>query len=275
MIKFIFKAFEATTLLGARLWSILGRVYDFFVKLDHTTDGWSTKIIAFIAIWKSLNLAFLATPLGMILTGLVAILALYDDFKVWQEGGQSLFDWAKFLPAINAVKSALKAVYDVVKDVIDAILGVGFAIAKLASGDTASAFDFLKDAGLAVKKIFTDLIDVFKNVGAAAADLGGLLYNYFAKLLGGQQIAEAKGGDFASSIAKTLGANAAAPALASVQQAQPLRPATPATNHNNVSQETNITVQGSADANATGKAVANEQSKVNFDLTRNMRGATR
>ncbi len=32
---------------------------------------------------------------------------------------------------------------------------------------------------------------------------------------------------------------------------------------------------GSSDANAVGKAVAGEQSRVNFDMVRNMKGATR
>ncbi len=58
-----------------------------------------------------------------------------------------------------------------------------------------------------------------------------------------------------------------------MMQPAPLMPPSSGVNQK-VSQETNITVQGSADAGATGKAVASEQNKVNFDMTRNMRSAT-
>ena len=91
LVRFIFKALDATTQLGTRLWSILTRVYDFFVRLDKATDGWSTKILGAIAIWKLLNLSFLATPLGLSLG--LALLTLYDDFKTFQEGGKTLIDW--------------------------------------------------------------------------------------------------------------------------------------------------------------------------------------
>ena len=75
-VQFIFKAFSATVELGTRLYSILTRVWDFFARLDKATSGWSTAILAVIAAWNLLNLSFLATPLGMLLTGLTAILVL-------------------------------------------------------------------------------------------------------------------------------------------------------------------------------------------------------
>ena len=44
-----------------------------------------------IAAWKMLNLAFLTTPLGMLITGLAGIVALVDDYLTYMEGGESLF----------------------------------------------------------------------------------------------------------------------------------------------------------------------------------------
>lgn len=119
-IKFVFKAFEATVQLGSTLWSVLGRVWDFLKKLDDATGGWSTRIGLAIAAWKLLNLEFLATPLGLILTGLLAILALYDDFKVWKEGGESFFNWKNALPAIDLVTTALKGVKDIAVSLFNA-----------------------------------------------------------------------------------------------------------------------------------------------------------
>ena len=91
LVKVVFKAFDAVTQLGLRLWSIRCRIYDFFVALDKATDGWSTVILGVVAAWKLLNLLFMATPLGFILTGLTAIVALYDDLKTYKEGGKLLF----------------------------------------------------------------------------------------------------------------------------------------------------------------------------------------
>ncbi len=54
-VNFIFKAFEITTILGTRIWSILERVYDFFYKLHQATDGWSTMLLGAIAAWKLLG----------------------------------------------------------------------------------------------------------------------------------------------------------------------------------------------------------------------------
>jgi hypothetical protein len=46
-------------------------------------------------------------------------------------------------------------------------------------------------------------------------------------------------------------------------------------NSQNVNQQTQIVVQGSTDPSATARAVSGEQSRVNADMARNMRGAAR
>jgi len=110
-VAIVFKGLDAVLQLTGRLWSILGRVYDFLVDLDKATNGWSTKILGAVAAWELLNASFLLTPLGAIIGGLVALLALYDDFKTFQEGGKSLFNWGPVIPFLNVVT---KSVMDVV-----------------------------------------------------------------------------------------------------------------------------------------------------------------
>lgn len=254
VVKFIFKALEATIQLGTRLWSILGRVYDFFVDLDRATDGWSTIILGVVAAWKLLNLSFLATPLGMILTGLVAILALYDDFKTFQEGGDSLFDWSKFIPVIDAVTEALKMMLSVFRSIVDVIGNVILSLYQLFQGDTAGFFDSLAQAGKAVLAVFTNLWDTIKGLGGALGALG----SFGAGLFGGNAAANIQNAPHGIPSASPIGPGA--------QNSQ--------TNHN-LQQQTNINVIGSADANAVGKAVASEQKNVNFDLVRNGKGSTR
>lgn len=241
IIKFVFKAFEATVQLGSRLFSILGRVYQFFVDLDHATNGWSTKILAFVAAWQLLNLGFLATPLGAIITGLIALLALFDDFKTFQEGGKSLFNWTSFLPVIDDMTAALKSLWEVLKAIGFVVVAVGDAIYQAFHGNGMAAIDALKAA-------LTGLLSVFTNQWALLKGIGATL------------------GTFAGWTASQLGAGSA-----------PLGVGGPnnSTSSQHVQQQTQITVQGSADATATGHAVANQQSKVNFDMVRNLKGATR
>ena len=254
-VKFIFKALEATTALGLRVWSILTRVYDFFAQLHKATEGWSTIILGVIAAWKLLNLSFLATPLGMIIAGLVAILALFDDFKTWQEGGESLFDWSSFVPVIEAVTGALKSLWDVADGIVGVIVGLGFAIAHLFSGNTTAAFDALEEVGKSLIKIFSSLWETITGVGGSLGALG----EWGMKLFG----------DKPANAAANLQNNPIGQGLNN-----PLGSQSNQTNQN-VKQQTNINVIGSADAQAVGKQVAGEQGKVNFDMVRNMKGATR
>lgn len=260
-VKFIFKAFEAVTILGARVWSILTRVYDFFVALDKATDGWSTIILGVVAAWKLLNLSFLASPIGMVIAGLVALLALYDDFKTFQEGGKSLFNWEPFIPVIDAVTESLKSLRDVWKSIVDIIGNVILAFVSLFKLDFRSFFSSLQDSLNSVLKLFGNLgsyVSNMKDIGLSTSKfIGGQVANLF--------------GDKGGNVAANLQNNPAN---------QPLgNPIGSSSQHNqtnmNVKQQTDINIIGSADANSTGRAVAGEQSKVNFDMVRNMKGATR
>lgn len=233
-VEFIFKAFEATVILGTRVWSILGRVYEFFEKLDTATGGWSTKIIAVAAAWKFLNLQFLATPLGAIIAGILTLITLYDDFKVWQEGGESFFNWSSFVPVINAVTSAIASFGDAIGAAFRVAFGLFDVLMKLINLD------------------FSGIKNTFSNMGDDLKDLGGSALAGVTSLFGGAQAAYG----------------------AATGQGQPLMGQGGGVS-NKVAQETNIIVQGGADASSTGKAVASEQSKVNFDMVRNLKGATR
>lgn len=254
LVKFLFKAFEAVVELGTRMWSILTRVYDFFVMLDQKTDGWSTIILAVIAAWKLLNLEFLATPLGMIIAGLVAILALFDDFETWKEGGKSLFDWSKFVPVIDAVKNALSKVWDVLNGIGKIVADVALLFYQAFQGDWTGALD-------TVKTLISDLINQFKMLWETAKsflNVGEAVGTWAQKVFGAL--------DFSKGIKSIPG-----------QLINPVGSDTVNNNGGNqqVSQQTNINVSGSANADQTAKAVAGSQSRVNFDMVRNLKGATR
>lgn len=278
----IFKAFSATIVLGSRAWSILEKVWDFFKRLDEATGGWSTKVLGLIAVWKALNLGFLATPLGLILTGLLAILALYDDFKVWQEGGQALINWGS-----DATKTVLGMIAGVTA------LSVAIFAVNAGLNAFALAFEIVSASGLraalvtgALKTVLIAYEAVQWAVNAAmAANPIGLVIAGVAALIGLLTLLDSKwnifGGHvsgFFSGIGGKIvdfasGAHAATN-VAGVTNPQPL--VSPgAGSVQKVNQDTTIVVQGTADANANAKAVASEQGRVNFDMTRNLRGAMR
>ena len=258
VIHFIFKMLEATIALGQRLWSILSRVYDLFVKLDKATDGWSTRIIAAVAAWKLLNLGFLATPLGMLLAGFVALLALWDDFKTFKEGGQSLINWGsqttQIMVGLAAAIAAVAAAVYTVRLAMQA-----YAITQAA----VNAVMLLNPVGLILVGILA-LTAALTALDAKWRIFGGNLSGFFsgvgARILefagGTNTIANLKNGPGGVPLANPIGNTA--------QNSQ---------TNQHVRQQTNINVMGSADAAAVGKAVSGEQGKVNFDMARNFRSA--
>ncbi len=259
-VKFIFKSLEAVTQLGLRAWSVLTRVYDFFVMLDKATDGWSTIILGVIAAWRLLNLSFLATPLGMIIAGFVALLALWDDFKTFKEGGESLIDWGdrtvKIVVAITAAIVALGTV----------IAGIRVAMAAW------TAAQWLLNVAMSANPIGAIIIGVTALIallGVLAAKMG--LLNGLGDWLGnaGSKVMDFLGGPNAAANMQNnpvTNPGSSPAGAAGVQNSQ---------TNQHVQQQTSINVMGSADASSVGKAVAGEQSRVNFDMVRNMKGATR
>lgn len=268
-VIFVFKAFDATVQLGTRIWSILQRVYDFFYKLHEVTNGWSTMILAAVAAWKFLNLAFLNTPLGRIIAGILALIALYDDFMVWREGGESLIDWGsrttRMIVGMVAVIGGLAAAIYTVRYAIVAfnvVMGVLLPILRavrmaMVAFSLVAALNPFGLIALGVAALIAGLILLIKYWDQIKGGIGSFFSGVGDKVLGfvGGMGDSISGGGMKGS---PLGANTA--------------------NNNtnqNVAQQTQINVMGSADANQTANAVASQQGRVNFDMVRNLKGATR
>lgn len=69
-------------------------------KMFQVLGKWPIYIGLVTAAWKVLNMVFKASPIGRIITAVMTLITvlglLYDDFKGWQEGKDSLFDWSFF-----------------------------------------------------------------------------------------------------------------------------------------------------------------------------------
>lgn len=243
VVKFIFRALDAVTTLGGRLWSMLSRVYDFFVILDKATDGWSTKVLALVAAWRLLNLSFIATPLGALITSLVTILALYDDFKTYEQGGTSFFNWGPYVPTLKQVGKILDGIWEVIKGIGHFFIDIPFHPEKL-------VLDLEK-----VAKGFTTINDAIDKL-VKSTGFGAL-----NRLLEFRDKADSS---FFNLFKASPTVPTAPPVGSGVQNSQ---------TNQHVSQQTNISVTGTADASAVGKAVLSGQDRVNFDMYRNFKTA--
>lgn len=233
VVRAVFKAFEVVSILGTRLWSILGRVYDFFVKLDEATGGWSTKILAVIAAWKLLNLEFLATPLGALIAGLAALLALYDDYMTYKEGGQSFIDWSKYADEVQVVVDVFQLLTNTVKTLYGWLVDIGKTLGDIAAATVAALHGNLSGA-----------LSIFSDSGG-----GG---DAFLRKIGAFQGLTPNGIPYANPIAHSYPQGG--------------------TSNVNANSQTTIYTQPGADANAIGKSVG-ETYRMHFDRTINMGGS--
>lgn len=268
-VMFVFKAFDATVQLGTRIWSILQRIYDFFYRLHEVTGGWSTAILAVYSAWRFLNLAFLATPLGMLITGFLTLIALFDDFMVWREGGESLIDWGSrttkvivgivgavtaLAAAIYTVRAAMVAFQVVMSVILPILKAVRMAMVAFSLVAALNPFGLLVVGAAALIALLAALIVKWDTVKEGLASFFGGLGDKILGFAGGI-------GDWVSGggVGKALGSDIS----------------NTSTSNQNVQQQTQINVMGSADAQATASAVASQQTRVNFDMVRNLKGAAR
>lgn len=142
------RALDVVLRVAGFLGALAMRMVEWFVKLDEATDGWSTALVAALVAWRALNLGFMLTPIGAIITAIVAlgaaIVALVDDYQTWKEGGISLIDWSAYEPYIQKIKDTIGEVY------------VWFKKA------TSGAIDGIMSAFKVLRQWFEDFINWFK-----------------------------------------------------------------------------------------------------------------
>lgn len=87
------------------LWA--SSLVSWYDKLDEGQKKLVLGAAALLAAWKLLNMGFLATPIGVLVAGLAAIIALVDDYQTYMEGGESYFDWGPWAESIENVRAAI------------------------------------------------------------------------------------------------------------------------------------------------------------------------
>ena len=95
---------------------ILYQTEQWLHRLSAGTKQWIVGIGALAVAWRIMSLGFMQSPLGRVIALGAAIAALYDDYKVWKEGGKSLIDWAEWKPGIDAAIDAIEQVKQMLSD---------------------------------------------------------------------------------------------------------------------------------------------------------------
>lgn len=78
----------------------------------------SAFLITITSLLVGLGLA--ATPINLTVVAITAlaaaVAALWDDYQVWKEGGDSLIDWSKWEPGITAAKKGVQSLVKILGD---------------------------------------------------------------------------------------------------------------------------------------------------------------
>ncbi|CAH6101414.1 lytic transglycosylase [Citrobacter koseri] len=152
---------------------------DWWQSLDKQTREMISLLGALTVALRILNSTFWMSPVGLITALAAGIALLWEDYKTWKEGGQSLIDWGKWKPEVDA---ALKMTRDLQKTVSD----LAKALAKLLNIDPKSwslkwdFSNFIDQMGefSRMLNMIADLLNAIKDGRwADAASLGKQLLN--------------------------------------------------------------------------------------------------
>lgn len=114
-----------------------------FIKTFGMIFKFIPMLKGFIGLLKLFRLAFLASPIGIILALASALYLLYDDYKTWKEGGKSLIDWSKWTNGIDKIIAKIKDFLAMLEKVKDKVVNF---VQKIVSDPIAAVQDVVETA---------------------------------------------------------------------------------------------------------------------------------
>lgn len=119
---------KETLTVGLRF-GMLALVFGGFVKVVGMLLGFISPLKVLIGLVKLLRLAFLASPIGIVLAFAAAIGLLWDDYNTWREGGKSFIDWKNWTQeadwVIEKIQELIQWIKDLAKLALDWSFGKG------------------------------------------------------------------------------------------------------------------------------------------------------
>lgn len=109
--------------------AMLAVVFGGFIKVFGLLFKFIPAIKSLIGLVKLLNLAFLASPIGIVLALTAAIGLLWDDYSTWKDGGKSFIDWSKWTQEIDwvveKIQELIQWIQNLTKTALDWSFGDG------------------------------------------------------------------------------------------------------------------------------------------------------
>lgn len=159
-----------------RLIQLTGDIINWWKSLGTETRQVIEVFGALMIAWRLLNSAFAMSPIGRVIMLGAALIGLYDDYRTWKEGGQSLIDWGKWEPGIKYAQKAFASlskdfggIYVKVKDLGSAIVDLGKRFLEFINIDTSKfngkwLFDQIIESVRSSIKILGSLVDALRKV---------------------------------------------------------------------------------------------------------------
>ncbi len=123
VIKGILWLGEIVGRVAFRIVDGVGDIIEWWGKLDAETKTLIEVIGGLVVAMRILNSTFWMSPIGLITGLIVALGLLWEDYKTWKEGGNSLIDWEKWQPAIDKAKDAITRLRDHLLELKDGVGG--------------------------------------------------------------------------------------------------------------------------------------------------------
>ncbi|EFL8195724.1 lytic transglycosylase catalytic [Escherichia coli] len=123
VIKGILWLGEIVGRVAFRIVDGVGDIIEWWGKLDVETKNLIEVIGSLVVAMRILNSTFWMSPIGLITGLIVALGLLWEDYKTWKEGGNSLIDWEKWQPAIDKAKDAITWLRDHLLELKDGVGG--------------------------------------------------------------------------------------------------------------------------------------------------------
>lgn len=224
--------------VGWKALRVIEKLYGYFIKLDKATDGWASKLVSFISVWKLLGLEFSASHLllSSLIGALTFLFLLWDDYQASLRGAKTHWNWNE--GGLTKLITGLETVRDIMTDI--------------------------KDLAITIFKLFFNPLYKFELVKNALQFIGGKI----------QEFADRNNPDNLPTRFTNENSSLGRDQTNFLNSTGSFNPtALPASNRSdyNLASQTTINVQGSADPNATAIAVAGQQTGVNRNLVRNLR----
>lgn len=214
---------EVLTILLVRTGEAVAGVIRWFQSLDRDTQQIIAIFGALLLAIRLVNIAFLLSPVGIVLMLAAALVALFDDYETWRKGGKSLIDWSKWqgeiaaaMGGINEIGKAFGKLWKSIRDDLLPALGdlgtaLGFKDVKIGDGFT----NFIKALTEDITSLINALTTTIKLMSAVARgdwaavleQLGGIqaaLPDMAANRAANVAAAEAGGGGWVGAVRRHL-----------------------------------------------------------------------